>query len=164
MNVQVAAKVTHRKVKAVAAGAAVAAVLSAGFAFLGDDAVPSGAHTVQFYTVDDEISYPASGDRRPGLLSRQLGLCDGDTHYVEYAGGGHCLVLDGPLGDITAQGGDQGAVLPPATHGEVLDLVREQAYGEPTTRVILEYDGAFVGVVSLSSLDAASPVTATPID
>ncbi|QSB14405.1 hypothetical protein JQS43_23410 [Natronosporangium hydrolyticum] len=165
MSGQLVAKVAQHKVKTVAAGAAVAAVAAvAGFGLLGGDAVPAGAHTVQVYTVDDSISYEATGELRPGLYGRTVGLCDGDTHYIEYAGGEHCLVLSGPLGDVTAEGGDQGVVLPPAEHSAILDLVRAEDAAGPVTRVVLEYDGSFVGVVAVSSLDSTDPASVTPID
>ena len=120
---------------------------------------------MKIYAVDDSVSSVVAPEDRPGPIGRMIGMCDGDTIYIESEGTGMCLVLNGPLGDVSVQGSDQGAVLPPTSHDQVLAFVGEQGAGSgPTTRVLLEYDGAFVGLVPLSALTGMAPVTAAPVD
>jgi hypothetical protein len=123
----------------------------------GNQPMPSGAHTVRIYTVDDAISTVVAPKDRPGKLGRFIGMCDGDTYYMEVGGTGMCLVLNGPLGTVHAAGTPQGPVLSAADAAEVGDIVRDSA--EKPTRVVLEYDGGWAGLVRVADLNAGGPVT-----
>jgi hypothetical protein len=128
----------------------------------GNEALPDGVHTVQVFTVDDAVSTVVAPADRPGALGRFLGMCDADSYYMEVGADGLCLVLNGSLGDVRATGTGGGAQLDAAEAAKVRDIVRREDAGspEPSTRVVLGYDGGWAGLVDVADLNEGGPVTA----
>jgi hypothetical protein len=119
-------------------GAVVLVALAAGAtAFVvRDPLLLPGAHDVEVYAVNDDISTEV--DDPPGWFGRLLGLCDADTHYAQ-AGGKHlCLVLNGPLGSVRASRRD-GRITLEADATRKLQQLAAQDTGTPkaTTRLVL---------------------------
>lgn len=142
------------------AGGAVVTTLATGAAYVvghaGNRPLGAGVHTVQVYTVDDEISTVVAPKDRPGTIGRFIGMCDADTYYMEVGGTGYCLVLNGSLGTIRATGTPAGARLDAGQAAKARDIVRQD---QGATRVVLEYDGGWAGLVTVADLTAGGPVT-----
>jgi hypothetical protein len=148
-----------------AGGAAVTTALTAGAYVVSHDGnrpLPDGVRTVDVYTVVDGVSTVVAPADRPGVIGRFLGMCDADSYYMEVGGRGQCLVLNGSLGTVPATGTSRGAQLGPAEAARVRDLVRQADRGDPdpSTRVVLAYDGGWAGLVDVADLNAGGPVTA----
>jgi hypothetical protein len=127
----------------------------------GNQPMTSGTHTVKIYTVDDSISTVVAPEDRPGVLGRFIGMCDADSYYMEVDGGGKCMVLNGSLGTVTATGTAHGVELSAAEAAKVRDIVaRDEA---SSTRVVLEYDDGWAGLVKVADLNAGGPVTGSVI-
>jgi Rieske Fe-S protein len=126
----------------------------------GNQPLPAGTHTVQVYSVDDSISTVVPPADRPGVIGRFIGMCDGDTYYVEVDGTGLCVVLNGSLGTVRATGTGDGVELSAAEAATVRDIVRRDGGGGsgPATRVLLGYDGGWAGMVRVADLNAGGPV------
>lgn len=105
-----------------------------GCRLLGRDDFPPGRHPVAVYTVD-ELTTSGGG--------HVLGICDADNYAAGLNGGEVCVVLNGPLGTVEAEGTRNGLVLDAVA---VQRLVRDTDSGRPTL-VVLEYQGAPVAVV-----------------
>jgi hypothetical protein len=131
----------------------------------GNQPPPAGVHTVEVYTVDDEISTVIAPAQRPGTLGRFIGMCDADTYYVEVNGVGSCVVLNGSLGTVRVTSTGHGVELDATQATTVRDIVRrEGGHGStPTSRVMLGYDGGWAGMVEVADLDAGGPVTGSVI-
>jgi hypothetical protein len=128
----------------------------------GNEPMTSGVHTVKVYTVVDDVSTVVAPEDRPGVIGRFIGMCDADSYYMEVNGGGLCMVLNGSLGTVKATGTAHGAVLSAGDAAKVRDIVRRDDRGasEKSTRVVLEYDEGWAGLVKVSDLSAGGPVTA----
>jgi len=127
----------------------------------GNEPMPAGVHPVKVYTVEDSISTVVAPKDRPDTLGRFIGMCDADSYYMEVDGTGLCLVLNGSLGTVPATGTPRGPVLAAGDAARVRDIVRRNDRGNPekSTRVVLEYDGGWAGLISVSDLNAGGPVT-----
>jgi hypothetical protein len=152
------AKAMSTRKKAWLAGAAAAAALAAATGYNVYQAFapvkfPQGVHPVAVYTVDDELT--TSGANGNHLF----GMCDSDSYHITVNGTEQCVVLNGSLGTVPANGTRNGIVLDAGAVRAVQGLVR----GDATTRVLLEYDGKPVAVVPAASLTAGGPVTATTL-
>jgi len=145
---------------AVGAAAAVASGIGGYQLLLADHGFPSGTHPVAVYTVVDELTTSGAGG------NHLLGMCDADTYYIEVDGAELCVVLNGSLGTVPANGTDDGIVLDPAAVTAVQGMVRQADASGPdrTTQVLLEYKGSPVAVVSAASVAAGGTVTATTLD
>jgi hypothetical protein len=131
----------------------------------GNRPMPQGGHSVRVYTVEDSISTVVAPSDRPGVIGRFLGMCDADSYYMEVGGSGMCLVLNGSLGTVRATGTPHGVELSAAEAAKVGAIVRQDDRGasERSTRVVLEYDGGWAGLVTVADLNAGGPVTGRPI-
>ena len=118
-----------------------------GCRLLGRDDFPHGRHPVAVYTVDDEPTASGGG--------HVLGICDADNYAAGFNGAEVCVVLNGPLGTVEAEGTRTGLVLDAVAVRKLLRL----AYPGRPTLVVLEYQGAPVAVVPTAALDAGGPVT-----
>jgi hypothetical protein len=132
----------------------------------GNQPLPVGEHTVQIYTVDESISTVVPPDERPGVVGRFIGMCDGDTYYLEVGGVGQCVVLSGPYGKVRATGTKDGVQLSAADAAHLRDVVRGEDDGsdQPVERVVLGYDGGWAGMVQVADLRSGEPVTGAVID
>jgi len=146
--------------------AAAAGVVTAGTAGVyvvthaGNQPLPAGAHTVEVYTVDDALSTTVPAADRPGVIGRFIGMCSTDSYYVEVDGAGLCVVLNGPLGTVQATGTGHGVELTAAEAAKTRDIVRRSdADADPSTRVVLGYDGGWAGMIKVADLKAGGPVT-----
>jgi hypothetical protein len=149
---------------AMAAGALVVTVLTAGayvVTHAGNRPLPAGAHSVEIYTVDDDLTTVVPPDQRPGVVGRFIGMCDADSYYMEIDGAGQCLTLNGSLGTVRATGTRDGVELSAADAGRVRDIVRRE--DASATRVVLSYDGGWAGLVKVADLDAGGPVRGSAI-
>ena len=86
--------------------------------------------------------------------------------YIKVDSAELCVVLNGSLGTVRANGTKTGIVLDANAAAAVQRMVRDTDAGTPehTTQVLLEYDGSPVAVVPTSALAAGGPVTATKLD
>ncbi|GAA2532868.1 hypothetical protein [Winogradskya humida] len=133
----------------------------------GNEPLPTGSmHAVNVYTVDDSISTTVPASERPGVIGRFIGMCDADTYYVEVDGGGYCVVLNGSLGEVEATGTDNGVELSPAEAAKVQGIVQRADEGgtEKTTRVVLEYDEGWAGMLKVADLASGGPVHGSAIN
>lgn len=141
-----------------------AGVTAAAAAFVsthrGNQPLPAGVHQVQVYTVDDAVSTVVPAADRPGVVGRFIGLCDADSYYLRVRGAGLCVTLNGPLGTVQVTGTGRGVDLAADQAARVRDIVRQVDDGssEPTTRVVLGYDGGWAGMLPVVDLEAAGPV------
>jgi hypothetical protein len=128
----------------------------------GNQPMTSGTRTVQIYTVDDSISTVVAPADRPGVIGRFIGMCDADSYYMEVDGGGNCMVLNGSLGTVRATGTAHGVVLGAAEAAKVRDIVGRDDRGASgqSTRVVLEYDDGWAGLLRVADLNTGGPVTA----
>jgi hypothetical protein len=131
----------------------------------GNTPCSPGVHTVEIYTVVDEISTVVPAADRPGVLGRFIGMCDADTYYVEVDGAGLCLVLNGSLGTAQVTSTGTGVELSAPEAAKVRDIVRRDDQGDPqaSTRVLLGYDDGWAGLVKVADLNAGGPVTGSVI-
>jgi hypothetical protein len=131
----------------------------------GNRPMTSGTHTVKIYTVDDAISTVVAPKDRPGVIGRFIGMCDADSYYMDVDGGGKCLVLNGSLGTVKATGTAHGVELSAAEAAKARDIVARDDRGAsaPSTRVVLEYDDGWAGLVKVADLNAGGPVTGSII-
>jgi hypothetical protein len=143
----------------VAGAGAVLTTVATGAAYVVSHAsnqpLPAGVHTVQVYTVDDAVSTVVAPEDRPGVVGRFLGMCDGDSYYMEVGGTGLCLVLNGSLGTVRATGTPHGVRLDADQAAKLRGIVRQDA---GATRVVFEYDDGWAGLVKVADLGAGGPV------
>jgi hypothetical protein len=147
-----------------ALGGAILTTVATGAAYVvshdHNEPLPSGVHTVEVYTVEDDISTVVPADEKPGVVGRFVGMCDADTYYMESGGTGLCLVLNGSLGTVRATGTPSGAHLDAGQAAKVEQIIR----GESTTRVVLKYDDGWAGLLKVADLNAGGPVTAAVVN
>ncbi len=122
-----------------------------------------GDHTVSVYAVNDNLSGPA--DREPGWLGRLLGMCDFDSYYVRDGNSRRCLVLSGPLGEVTARRAARTVSVPAADAASLRQMAAtDTGSPEPTTRLVLRAYGRPVAIVAVADITAGAPVRATGLD
>jgi hypothetical protein len=114
---------------------------------------------VAVYTVDDELTTSGAGG------NHLLGMCDADTYYIKVDGAGLCVVLNGSLGTVPANGTGNGIVLDATAVTAVQGMVRQADASGPdrTTQVLLEYQGSPVAVLPAAALAPGTAVTATKL-
>lgn len=149
---------------------AAAGVVTAGTAGVyvathaGNRPLPAGTHAVEVYTVDDALTTAVPAADRPGVIGRFIGMCSTDSYYVEVDGAGLCVVLNGSLGTVQATGTGHGVELSAAEAAKTRDIVRRSdGDAEPSTRVVLGYDGGWAGMVKVADLKSGGPVTGSAI-
>ncbi|MBY8870706.1 hypothetical protein K7640_02475 [Micromonospora sp. PLK6-60] len=149
----------------VAVAAAAVTTLATATAYVvthaGNRSPAPGALTVDVHAVDESISTVVDPADRPGVLGRFFGMCDADTYYLEVDGTGSCLVLSGSLGRVRVTSTGHGVELDAAQAATVRDLVRRAESDGSTraSRLLLEYDGGWAGLVDVAELSAGGPVT-----
>jgi hypothetical protein len=147
----------------IAATVAVGAGSIGGFvaylALAHDEPMPTGAHTVEVYTIDDSQTVP-SNDGRPFF-----GMCDASSYYIKAGSAGQCVTLNGSLGQVTATGTKHGTLLDTGAATVAARMIkRDDASAGPATRVLLEYEGAPVAITTLGEMRGGGPVTAIDLD
>ena len=145
-------------VAAVAAAGVTAAGVTAYRIFTPDE-LPRGVHPVAVYTIDDDQT--TSGANGNHLL----GMCGSEAYYIKFGSTEQCVVLNGSLGTVRADGTEDGIVLDATAAAAVKEMVRKTDEGASTrtARVLLEYDGSPVAVLPAAALAAGGPVTATTL-
>jgi hypothetical protein len=118
--------------------------------------LPAGPHTVAVYTLDDAVTVPATGGRP------LLGMCDADSYYLKTGDTALCAPLNGSLGEVRATGTDTGVVLDARAAATARELALKS--DDKATRVLLQYDGDPVALVTVAALAAGGPVTAAPVN
>ena len=121
-----------------------------------------GGHSVAVYAVDDALSGPPAHE--PGLLGRLLGMCDFDSYYVRDGNSRWCLVLSGPLGEVTARRTGRTVTVPAADAASLRQMAAtDTGSPEPTTRLVLRAYGRPVALVTVADIGAGAPVRATAL-
>jgi hypothetical protein len=143
---------------AIAVGVAVVGGV-AGYQLLTDDEFPQGSHPVEVYTVVDEFTKSGADG------NHLLGMCDADSYYIKVDSAELCVVLNGSLGTVRAEGTKDGIVLDAEAAKAVQGMVRRSDAGGPdrTTQVLFEYQGSPVAVVPAAALQTGRAVTATSL-
>jgi hypothetical protein len=137
----------------------VVVALAGGAAFLlvRDPLTLPGEHEVDVYAVNDGISTVTADP--PGFFGRALGMCDADTYYAKDGDRHLCLVLDGPLGKVTASRAD-GRVTVSKDQVAGLKSMAAQDTGtpEPTTTLAL-MSGGPAALIPVADLDEGAAVS-----
>jgi hypothetical protein len=126
----------------------------------------SGRHRVDVYALDEGVSGKA--DRRPGFISRLIGMCDADSYYVVKDAQPYCLVLSGqsssgpsrPLTRIdVTKDGDQLVIhaAEVATLRDIATRIPELTAGDSQT-LILTARGKPVAEVPVEALNESQTI------
>jgi len=161
---QHARKMSTKKKAWIAGAIAITASMAAGglnlYQVFRTVEFPQGVHPVAVYTVVDEFT--TSGANGNHLF----GMCNTESYYIKVDSAELCVVLNGSLGTVQANGTKNGIVLDANAAAAVQQMVRKTDEGttDHTTQVLLEYDGSPVAVVPTTALAAGGAVTATTLD